>query len=123
MKARHLLIVVLLVMACGCGESNPYLARARLGIQNLDKAVSAYKATNADWPQELQSLTEKQSDGGEPYLTANSLVDPWGRPFQYDRNNCHPDTQQPLIWSEGPNPGVAGSKIANWSLKDESTVK
>jgi len=115
MKAAYALAVALFLVACGCGDSNPYVTRARLRLENLDNAMKAYQADNGDWPADLKELTQQIPAGGEPYLSADSLVDPWGRPYQYDRNNVHLETQLPLIWSEGPNPGSPGSKIANWS--------
>jgi Type II secretion system (T2SS), protein G len=115
MKAMHLVIVPLLLALCGCGEGQA--ARARLDIKNLDKAVSAFRETTGDLPAELTTLTETQPNGTGALLTASALVDPWGRPYHYDRNKRHPDTDQPLIWSEGPAEGKDGGKIENWSMK------
>jgi Type II secretion system (T2SS), protein G len=117
MKATYLVIALLLLAMCGCGEGSA--AQARLDIKNLDRAVSAYKNTTGDWPAELATLTEPQPNGDRGFLTASALVDPWGRPYHYDRNNRHPDTDQPLIWSDGPTAGQAASKIDNWSVKGE----
>jgi Type II secretion system (T2SS), protein G len=117
MKATHLVMAPLLLAMSGCGEGKP--AQARLDIKNLDKAVSAFRNTTGDLPAELASLTEPQPNGSGAFLTASALIDPWGRPYHYDRNNRHPETDQPLIWSEGPTAGQAGSKIQNWSVKGD----
>jgi hypothetical protein len=53
-------------------------------------------------------------------VTGTALVDPWGRKFQYDSTKLHPNTDRPLIWSEGPNPGQPGSKISNWEVNDKT---
>jgi general secretion pathway protein G len=113
MKAKHVCVVALLLIVCGCGESKA--ARTRLELKNLDKTVQAYQAKNRAWPDSLEDVATQQSDGSEGYVAKSALVDPWGRPYQYDRNDRHPENDQPLIWSEGPNPGESGSKIANWS--------
>jgi Type II secretion system (T2SS), protein G len=115
MKTAPMLAGVALAVCCGCGESGPSVTRARLMISHIDKAVDAYKARHGGHaPDELKILTENQNSG----LTANDLVDPWGRPYHYDPGECHPDTQQPRVWSEGPNPGEPGSIIANWTVKE-----
>jgi Type II secretion system (T2SS), protein G len=115
MKATHLVIVTLLVSLCGCSEG--HAARARLELKNLDKAVTAYRNTNGDWPADLATLTEPQPNGNAAFLSTKALFDPWGRPYHYERNNRNPNTDQPLIWSDGPNPGQEDSKIENWSVK------
>jgi Type II secretion system (T2SS), protein G len=116
MKANRVCVVALLLIVCGCGESKA--ARTRLELKNFDKTIQAYQAKNRIWPDGLEDLATPQPDGSEGYLAKSALVDPWGRSYQYDRNNRHPDNDQPLIWSEGPNPGESGSKIANWSPKE-----
>ena len=116
MKANYVFVAAVLVIVCGCGDSKA--ARSRLELKNLDKTAQAYQAKNRAWPDSLEDLASRQQDGSEGYLAKSALVDPWGRPYQYDRNNRHPDNDQPLIWSEGPNPGESGSKITNWSPKE-----
>jgi hypothetical protein len=111
-----MLLATLLLIPCGCSETKA--AQAKVDLNNIGKAVLAYKTSTGQWPENLESLTEKEPDGGNIYLSTNTLVDPWGRRYQYDAKEHHPDTGQPLIWSEGPNPGSAASKIANWTVKE-----
>ena len=113
---------VLVALSSGCGESSPYMTRARMGLQTLDKAAETYKTRTGTWPDSLASLTEQQPDGSQAYLKASDLVDPWGRPYQYDPGNRHSETEHPLLWSEGPKPGEPGSKIANWTTGNAKKV-
>jgi general secretion pathway protein G len=122
MKLILVLAGVLLALSCGCGESSPYMTQARMGLQTLDKAVEAYKSRTGTWPDSLESLSQQQPDGSQAYIKASDLVDPWGRPYQYDAGTRHPETEHPLLWSEGPKPGEPGSKIANWAPGNAKTV-
>ena len=107
----------MLVITCGC-DSSPSVTRARLGMKDLDKAVTNYRIRNKTWPANLEALTEQQPDGTKADLAAGALVDPWGHPYHYEPSDRQPDTDQPLIWSEGPSPGQPGSKMVNWQTKD-----
>jgi general secretion pathway protein G len=122
MKSICVAAGVLLAFSSGCGESSPYMTQARMGLQTLDKAVEAYKSRTGTWPDSLQSLTEQQPDGSQAYVKSGDLVDPWGRPYQYDPGNRHPETEHPQLWSEGPKPGEPGSKIANWTTGSAAKV-
>ncbi len=118
MKSAFFVLGLFMLATCGCGDTNPQVTRARLAMKNLEKAVMAYKSTYG-YPDKLETLTDDKANAAGALLPASALIDPWGRPFQYDPSQLHPETELPLIWSEGPNPGQPGSKIESWSVKDE----
>ena len=120
MNRLSVAIGLLFLLSCGCGDSNPNVTRTRLALKNLEKAVAAYKSSQAVLPESLEALTQTQPGGSGPLLPASALNDPWGRPFHYEPSKLHPETDQPLIWSEGGSPGEPGSKIENWSIKDHA---
>jgi hypothetical protein len=86
---------------------------ARLQVGALSRSLAAYKLTNGDYPSRLEDLT-KAERGGKPFVEKADLTDPWGRSFHYDVKERNPLTDEPLVWSEGPRPGEAGSAIRNW---------
>ena len=88
--------------------------RARADVRTLTVAVDTYFLTNGEHPQTLKQLTEKQPDGGRPFLEATSLIDPWGRPYVYEPNTRDEQTGRPLIYSQGPRPGDPAGRIRNW---------
>ena len=106
-----LLCVVFLIYTTGNGTKED---RAKFDIKTLRQSVDTYYAKNSKWPETLEVLAQSQPDGGPPLMSEKNLKDPWGRPYQYDPAQLHTRTEQPLIWSEGPNPGQPGSKITNW---------
>jgi Type II secretion system (T2SS), protein G len=101
---------------CGCSEAKT--TQARMGLETVEKAVKLYHQTKSHWPKSLDELLDVPENESGGVLAASALIDPWGRPFKYDDVIRHPDTDVPLIWSDGPNPGQSGSKIANWSVNE-----
>jgi hypothetical protein len=93
---------------------NARRARAKVDVQTLTVAVNTYYIQNGVRPKTLKQLTEKQPDGGRPFLEARALIDPWGRPYVYEPDMVHPQTGLPLIYSQGPRPGDPAGRIHNW---------
>jgi hypothetical protein len=118
MKPAHFLTGLMLLLACACGESSPKVTQARVAVKELEKAVAQYRSTHGAFPEKLSTLTEQDAGASGPLLPVSGLTDPWGRPFHYDPGQLHPETDQPLIWSDGASPGEASSKIQNWVVKD-----
>jgi hypothetical protein len=108
MRKATLLTGFLVVIVCSC-DSSANIGRARLALKTLDKAMDAYRPSKGI-PDKLEELD----------VTSTALVDPWGRPYHYDPTKLHPETDRPLIWSDGPNPGQAGSKISNWEISEKT---
>jgi len=114
-----LVVVAILVVLAGIGvvvfryldESKESVAK--LAIKNIESACSAYKVQHGNWPENLQVLT--MPEGGKPaYLKDQQIIDPWGRPYGYDPHQTHPKTGDPLIFSQGVNPGNQAGFIRSW---------
>jgi general secretion pathway protein G len=115
-----LVVVAILVVLAGVGGVMymRYLDEARentakIGIQELEKAVELYKLSYGDYPGDLVTLTQPL-DGKPAPLEARALLDPWQRAYVYEGGNRHPATGKPRIYSMGPNAGDASKIIANW---------
>jgi hypothetical protein len=105
---------VILVVFCPpriCAKS--YVAKAQNDVMTLQHVVLAYKERHAFWPENLQILGKPQADGGL-HVVEEYLVDPWGRPYHFDPRQLHPETNTPLIWSDGPDPTNPDGRITNW---------
>jgi hypothetical protein len=89
------------------------IGRAKMDIKNIEKAIAVYKIKNYTYPLDLKTLTEND-DGEGPLLKDEAIFDPWRRPYHYERNNPHPKTGVPLVWSAGEDPDDPGCKISNW---------
>jgi len=116
-----LVVVAILVILAGVGSVVVfrYLDEskenaARLQIANIETAVQAFRISEGDYPPDLATLTQPL-EGKPAALEQSSLVDPWKHPFVYERENRHPLTGKPLIYSLGMNPGNPNGRIMNWS--------
>jgi len=122
-----LVVVAILVVLAGVGGI--YYMRyldeakqdaARIQVMNLTKAAETFRAaswnTDNAFPSSLEELARPQG-GVAPYLELSALVDPWGRPYQYQYPGQH-NTLKPDIWSDGPRPGDPASVIGNWSAME-----
>lgn len=119
-----MVVVAIIVALAGIGifymagqaeEGNK--TKAKADIKNLTQAATAFKLNHPDigWPQDLQSLLQRDDQGHGPYLTsAESLMDPWNRPYQYDAGGSRNNGLQPDIYTTIPNgQGIIG----NWSIR------
>src|SRR5207244_8253054 len=75
--------------------------RAWMDVKTLEKAVMSYQLKNGAWPERLEVLTRRPA-GSEPLLEPGALDDPWGQPYRYNPARRNPNTNIPLIWSDGP---------------------
>jgi hypothetical protein len=78
---------------------------------SIGASVQAYYLKhNGEFPATLDMLLQKDEFGG-PYLeNADSLLDEWGNPFQYDIKGPRNKGTKPDIWSVAPD----GTLIGNW---------
>lgn len=91
-------------------------AKAKADIAQLTDASRAFKLDHPEvgFPASLQDLLQKTDKGG-PYLkNAESMLDPWSRPYQYDPTGANNQGMAPDI-STQPIPG--GGIICNWSTR------
>ena len=87
---------------------------AQVGIAQIEQAVMAWRTKRGEYPPDLNVLV--QSIDGEPAaMETKHLIDPWGRAYVYEPQQLHPQTQKPLIFSQGPVMGNANGRITNWS--------
>lgn len=88
--------------------------RARLDVKTIATVVETYKVKYGDYPASLAELVQPP-DGAQPYIDATSLIDPWGREYQYapqGPNNAH--LGRPDVWSLGPRLNDPTGIIGNW---------
>jgi len=85
---------------------------AKVSATNISKAIQAYEIRNGAPPDSLLSLIQPP-DGVRPYLEGGqgALVDPWGKPFQYDPSGQHNGGTRPDVFTIDPD---SGQPIGNW---------
>jgi len=115
-----LVVVAILVILAGIGvavfryldDSKEKIAK--VAIKNIETATNQYKLNpnHGAYPDNLSVLAMPE-DGKPAYLEEKDLLDPWGRPFQYDPNQTN-RTGRPLIYSQGANPSNQAGWIRNW---------
>jgi hypothetical protein len=88
--------------------------RAKVDLNVLVTASTSFKLKYGDYPEKLEQLAKPPD--GFPFVENKSLVDPWGRPYQYDPKGEKNDGLQPDIWSLGPR-SKDGAIIGNWMKK------
>jgi type II secretory pathway pseudopilin PulG len=101
---------VISILSYGGGDNKETEAKVR--IWTLEDAVGAYYLDYQKYPESLKELTERLPDGRAAKLPEYSLIDPWGKPYQYEPKNLNPTNNKPRIWSSG-EPGER-RPIANW---------
>lgn len=61
---------------------------AESSAASISAACDLYKLRLQDFPDRLEDLLTPP-DGGRPFLNSNTdIYDPWGKPFQYDKNGA-----------------------------------
>lgn len=106
---RLFLTLAIVMTAAGLVPASPQQkqddakqARARVDVQNLEKAVAAYKVKNGTFPPSLEDLTQ----GDKPFVEPKALLDPWGQRYHYDAGRLN-KKGIPHLWTEGPK----GAKV------------
>lgn len=111
-----MVVVAIIVALAGLGiffmagqadEGNK--TKAKADIKSLEDACTTYKLQHPTigWPNSLQDLLQRDDQGYGPYITTpESLVDPWGQPYQYQTGGLKPEIYTTM-------PGVG--KISNMS--------
>ncbi len=85
--------------------------RAKTDLMALTKAIESFDIVTGVHPATLQELAHPAD--GKPYVEADGLVDPWGRPYDYDPHGPRNRGKRPDIWTVTPD----GELIGNWLLK------
>jgi general secretion pathway protein G len=117
-----LVVVAILVVLAGTGgviymrymeEARKDTARAQSRL--LAETADTYQLKYGDYPPSLQSLTQPMQDGSRPFLEESALIDPWGRPYQYQVPGTHHQaTGKPDVWSQGANVADPNGAVGNW---------
>lgn len=79
-------------------------------LRTLTQACETYHLNNAAWPPSLDALAKKQPNGGAPIIEEKTLLDPWGKPYNYDPAGPKNNGLTADIWVKLPDGGVLG----NW---------
>ncbi len=116
-----LVVVAIIVALAGIGgyyylqrvdEAKKQVAQTQ-SKDTLTKAVQTYKLDHGDYPASLEALLVRTEDGHGPYLdNVEALVDPWGRPYQYNPAGPNNNGLKPDIWSESPF-----GPLGNWMAR------
>jgi hypothetical protein len=111
MKATVSALTVLLLLGtiradnAGPEKDKAKIARARIDIENLTKAVEIYYVKEAVFPESLEVLTKAMA-----IVKKDSLIDPWGNAYQYDVSGTKNCGRVPDIWTVTPGKVIIG----NW---------
>jgi general secretion pathway protein G len=90
--------------------------RARADVKTIETACTAYKLRNGDYPSSLQVLVTPDDGSAKPYLdSAEAILDPWGKPYQYDPSGPNHNGLKPDISTTNAD----GELIGNW----QSTIR
>lgn len=98
-------IIVILAAAAGVGMFK-YLEGAKVDtakaqMTNFENAAKAYALRNNEVPPASLNELVTPSDGSKPYIDggANSLISPFGTPYQYDPSHVDSaNSPDPLVW-------------------------
>ena len=98
-------------------------------IEGLEQALDFYKVDNRTFPsteEGLQALLSKPQDENRsrnwagPYLEENAVpVDPWGNAYRYEYPGTRGGSEDPNIWSIGPDgKDKTQDDIVNWTAPE-----
>jgi hypothetical protein len=114
MKRTTVAAVLLGFLCCpACLDAGTQIGRAKMDIKNIEKACELYKAQCGAYPESLAKLTDAVGNEAA-LLKEEALCDPWKRPYHYERDQRHPKTGIPEIWSEGDDPTDPTRRITNF---------
>jgi general secretion pathway protein G len=116
-----LIVVAILVVLAGVGGmtylnflENAKEDAATTQAHNLEKAATAYKIRQGDYPPSLDALTQPAPDGSPALVEPEGVLDPWQHPFQYDPQGQHNQGRKPDVWTTNPS---NGKQVGNWKNK------
>jgi Type II secretion system (T2SS), protein G len=106
LPAAALLISLSLMRTYGKNDLENDLAKT--GAELLTLSVRSYQLKYDAFPTRLEELVHPPD--GSPFVEPGVLLDPWGRPYQYDPAGPRHNGRQPDIWTVTPK----GEVIGNW---------
>ena len=114
-----LVVVAIIVALAGIGGffllgqlEGAKKSNARTNIKgNLTPACETFFVNHGSFPESLQQLTTKDDMGNPPILkSADYLLDPWSKPYIYDKAGTKNNGMAPDIYTTAPD----GEVIGNW---------
>jgi hypothetical protein len=85
--------------------------RALAQVGELTAAAQVFHVKFGDPPARLGDLVKPPE--GKPFVEPAALVDPWGKPFQFDARGPKNGGLRPDVWTVTPQ----GKVIGNWPQK------
>jgi hypothetical protein len=85
------------------------LDEAKIRAVNLAMGLMAYYGDHEKFPGRLAELSGK-SDRGGPYVSEEAMVDPWGKPYQFDPEGKRNNGSKPDVFTTSPG----GKVVGNW---------
>ena len=112
-----LVVVAIIVMLAGIGGyyyikqlDSAKISTVKAQTKVLTEAAESYYVNHGSYPANLQALLQQTEQGG-PYLkSADAIIDPWGRQYQYNQAGTRNGGTQPDIWADTPQ-----GQVGNWS--------
>jgi hypothetical protein len=84
---------------------------AKAQVKVIEAAADRYHLANDEYPSTISGLTQSDAaNDGQPYLSTNQIIDPWGKKFQFDPEGPHHQGDKPDIYTVSPD----GTMIGNW---------
>jgi general secretion pathway protein G len=118
MEIMVVVAIIVILASVSVVAVTRYMEQARVDatrarIKTIETAVTDFYNREHRYPATLEDLTTRI--GGLPaYLETEQIKDEWGNFIVLDASQRHPQTDRPLIYSGGPNPGDPSSQIRNW---------
>ena len=88
---------------------------SEIKVWEIDKLCQQYaRDHNGVFPDRLEDLTVKDRDGYGPYLSIESIIDPWGKEFLYDKDGAEnwcvgACLVYPNVWCVAPDGRLVGN--------------
>jgi Type II secretion system (T2SS), protein G len=75
--------------------------RVQADFARIAKAMTIWINNYGAWPSSLEELANPQPNGDPALLATETLMDPWGQPYDFVRDRHRP-FKPPVIYSIGP---------------------
>ncbi len=103
-------------------QDRAMVTKAKADIATLEQAIETYRLDNLDFPADLQALVAAPAGLAQPerYRPGGYIrrlpQDPWGRPYQYNRQSAHSGQFDVFSWGADGKEGGEGNDadLGNW---------
>ncbi len=90
------------------------VSAAQMKIREITQACQRYCVEHdGQYPPSLSRLTIKDEDGRGPYLSGETILDPWGQPYHYEVAETQVTgdaSDEPIITCTSPSGRLIGSR-------------